>query len=238
MSSPVKSGAAARAERTEGRIIGAAAELFLAHGYRGTTLSDVAAAAGVSDRTIYVRFATKADLLKRVIDVAVVGDTHQIDLAHRDWVITTMTAPTLQERLVADAAGAAALFMRLAPLIALALQVEPDEPVIAASAQAGRDATLTATRSFWSRLREDGLMDPGCDLEWVVATCGLLGTPETYLHMTRTTRWSPAEYQHWRYRTWWHLATTPDCRPTPGLSGGDVPLPADREGGDGVRTVG
>ena len=215
VTSPVKSGAGARAERTEGRIVSAAAELFLAHGYRGTTLSDVAAAAGVSDRTIYVRFATKADLLKRVIDVAVVGDTKQIDLAHRDWVVTTMTAPTLQERLVADAAGAAALFVRLAPLIAVALQVEPDEPVIAVSAQAGRDGTLAATRSFWSTLREDGLMDPECDLEWVISTCGLLGTPETYLHMTRTTRWSPAEYERWRYRTWWHLATTPDCGRTP-----------------------
>lgn len=210
MSPPVKSSGRARAERTEGRIIGAAAELFVAQGYRGATLSDVASAAGVSDRTVYVRFATKADLLKRVIDVAVVGDTQQIDLAHRDWVVTTMTAPTLHERLVADAAGTTALFVRLAPIIAIALQVEPDEPVIAASAQAGRDGTLAAVQSFWSTLYDDGLMNPDCDLAWVIATCGLLGTPETYLHMTRTTRWSPGEYEHWRYRTWWHLATTPD----------------------------
>jgi AcrR family transcriptional regulator len=204
-----------RAERTEARIVAAAAELFLAHGYRGTTLSDVAAAAGVSDRTIYVRFTTKADLLKRVIDVAVVGDTKQIDLAHRDWVVTTMSAPTLEERLVADAAGATQLFVRLAPLIAVALQVEPDEPAIAASAQAGRDGTLAATRLFWSKLREDALMHADCDLEWVITTAGLLGTSETYLHMTRTTRWSPAEYERWRYRTWWHLATTPDRRQPP-----------------------
>lgn len=210
----VKSGTETRAERTEGRIVAAAAELFMAHGYRSTTLSGVAAAAGVSDRTIYVRFATKADLLKRVIDVAVVGDTHQIDLAHRDWVVTTMSAPSLEERLSADAAGTTQLFVRLAPLIAVALQVESDEPVIAATAQAGRDGTLDATRFFWSKLRDDGLMHPDCDLEWVIATAGLLGTSETYLHMTRTIRWSPTEYERWRYRTWWHLATTPDhCRP-------------------------
>ncbi len=76
---------------------------------------------------VCVRFATKADLLKRVIGVAVVGDTQQIDLAHRDWVVTTMTAPTLHERLVADAAGTTALFVRLAPIIAVVLQVEPDD---------------------------------------------------------------------------------------------------------------
>lgn len=211
----VKSGTETRAELTEGRIVAAAAELFVARGYRGATLSDVAAAAGVSDRTIYVRFATKADLLKRVIDVAVVGDTRQIDLAHRDWMVETMSAPTLEERLRADAAGATQLLARLAPLVAVAVQVESDEPVIAASAQAGRDATLVATQLFWSKLREDALMHPDCDLEWVVATAGLLGTSETYLHLTRTTRWSPATYERWRFRTWWHLATTPDRRRAP-----------------------
>ena len=215
MTPDVKSAAESRAERTEARIVAAAAELFVTHGYRGTTLSDVAAAARVSDRTIYVRFATKADLLKRVIDVAVVGDTRRIDLAHREWVVTTMSAPSLEERLRADAAGSTQLLLRLAPLIAVALQVEFDEPVIAASAQAGRDGTLAATRFFWSKLREDALMHPDCDLEWVIDTAGLLGTSETYLHMTRTTRWSPAEYQGWRYRTWWHLATTPDRRQPP-----------------------
>jgi AcrR family transcriptional regulator len=209
MTPDVKSGAETRAERTEGRIVAAAAELFLAHGYRGTTLSEVATAAGVSDRTIYVRFATKADLLKRVIDVAVVGDTKQIDLAHRDWVVTTMSAPTLEERLRADAAGTTELFARLAPLVAVAQQVEADEPVIADAAKAGRDGTLASTRFFWSKLRGDGLMNPDCDLEWVIATCGLLGTAETYLHMTRTIAWSSAEYERWRYRTWWHLAITP-----------------------------
>lgn len=198
-----------RAERTEGRIVAAAAKLFVAHGYRGTTLSEVAAAAGVSDRTIYVRFATKADLLKRVIDVAVVGDTKQIDLAHRDWVLRSMRAPTLEDRLRADAAGTTQALVRLAPLIAVALQVEADEPVIAASAQAGREETLAYARSFWSQLRADGLMNPDCDLEWVIATCALLGDSETYLHMTRTIRWSPSEYERWRYRTWRHFATTP-----------------------------
>ncbi len=27
--------------------------------------------------------------------------------------------------------------------------------------------------------------------------------------MTQTMTGSPSEYERWRYRTWWHLATTP-----------------------------
>jgi AcrR family transcriptional regulator len=198
-----------RAERTEQRIIAAARKLFVERGYRGTTLSDVAKAAGVADRTIYVRFATKAELLKRVVDVAVVGDTLPVRLADRDWVSVVMTAPTLDERLAADAAGTAELMDRIAPVLRVAMQAEGEERVIAEAAQAAREDTLRQVRAFWEKLHADGLMHRDADLEWVVATSALLANAETYVHMTRTLRWTPAEYQRWRYRTWWHLATTP-----------------------------
>jgi AcrR family transcriptional regulator len=209
MSSDVKPVALTRAEATEERIVAAATELFIEHGYRGTTMSDVARAAGVSDRTVYVRFATKADLLKRAIDVAVVGDTRRIGLSRRDWVLTAMGAPTLEERLKADAAGTTELFARLAPLVGVAVQVEADEPLIAESARAGRDGTLAHQHRFWTNLRAAGLMNPDSDLDWVIATAGLLGDSETYLHMTRITTWTSEDYERWRYRTWWLLATTP-----------------------------
>jgi AcrR family transcriptional regulator len=197
-----------RAERTEQRIIAAARDLFVERGYRGTTLQDVAKAAGVSDRTIYVRFAGKAELLKRVVDVAVVGDTRPVALADRDWISVLMTAPTLHERLAADAAGMTALMVRIAPVLAVAMQAEGEEPLIARAAQAAREETLRQGRAFWQKLYADGLMNPEVDLEWVIATGALLANAETYVHMTRTLRWTPAEYERWRYRTWSLLATT------------------------------
>src|SRR4249919_3977115 len=71
---------------TEQRILAAATELFLADGYLATTLEDVARRAQVGARTVYVRFGTKAALFKRVIDVAIVGDTALVDVLSRDWV--------------------------------------------------------------------------------------------------------------------------------------------------------
>lgn len=197
-----------RAEVTEARIVAAATVLFVERGYRGTTMSDVAQAAGVSDRTVYVRFDTKADLLNRAIGVAVVGDVQPIGLSHRDWAVTAMGAATLEDRLRADAEGSTALFVRLAPLVAVATQVEADEPVIARAARAGRQGTLEHQQRFWTNLREDGLMNPDSDLGWVIATAGLVGTSEVYLNMTRTMDWTAQDYQRWRYRTWWLLATT------------------------------
>src|SRR5262245_20302904 len=61
---------AARVRENEERIVRAAHEPFARDGYQGTALTAVADAAGVAHRTVYVRFGTKAALLKRVIDVA------------------------------------------------------------------------------------------------------------------------------------------------------------------------
>src|SRR4029453_8380642 len=53
------------------RVLAAARELFLAHGYAGTTVAEVARAAGVSPDTIYVSLGGKQGLLEGVWALAV-----------------------------------------------------------------------------------------------------------------------------------------------------------------------
>ena len=48
------------------RLLLAAVESFAARGYHATTTRDISARAGVSPGTLYVHFATKADLLARI----------------------------------------------------------------------------------------------------------------------------------------------------------------------------
>ena len=75
----------AQVAHTEQRILAAATELFLEGGYLATTLEAVARRAQVGARTVYLRFGTKAALFKRVVDVAIVGDTQPVDVLGRDW---------------------------------------------------------------------------------------------------------------------------------------------------------
>jgi len=82
---PLPSLREAQIAHTEQRIVAAATELFLADGYVATTLEAVAKRAQVGARTVYVRFGTKAALFKRVVDVAIVGDTQPIAVLDRDW---------------------------------------------------------------------------------------------------------------------------------------------------------
>jgi AcrR family transcriptional regulator len=190
----------------EERILRAAQELFARNGYQATTLAAVADAAGVAHRTVYVRFGTKAALLKRVIDVALVGDLAPIDVVSREWYRTATTAPELTERIAAMASGSAQLMASAADVIAVAREAEPAEPLLAAAAGAGRAATRDAVRSFWMRARDDGLLPAGCDLAWLADTTSVLAHAETYLLMRETLRMTPKRYEKWLATTWHRLA--------------------------------
>lgn len=61
---------AEQANETRRRVLAAARKLFVADGYRGTTVAAVAAAAGVSPDTIYASLGGKRGLLERVVTYA------------------------------------------------------------------------------------------------------------------------------------------------------------------------
>ncbi|MBE2900698.1 TetR/AcrR family transcriptional regulator [Methanothermobacter thermautotrophicus] len=56
---------------TENRITDAARELFIKKGYRGTTTREIASRAGVSEVTVFRKFGSKKNLLKRIMDESI-----------------------------------------------------------------------------------------------------------------------------------------------------------------------
>ena len=191
----------AQIAQTEQRILAAATELFLADGYVATTLEAVAKRAQVGARTVYLRFGTKAALFKRVVDVAVVGDTEPVDVLGRDWMQAALTAPTAAERIAASAAAGRQIMERTGALFAVAQQAAAVEPLIAGFWQQGREQSRHAQAVFWTRMAEDGLLDPGVDLAWVIDTASVLGSAETYLVITRMLGWDLDEYENWLVTT-------------------------------------
>ena len=182
---------------TEQRILAAATELFLADGYIATTLEAVARRARVAARTVYVRFGTKAALFKRVVDVAIVGDTEPVGVLDRDWTTRAMTAPTLAERLTAGAAIGRQIMERTGALFGVAQQAAAVEPLIAAQWQEGREQSRYAQEVIWTKLADDGLLPADADLAWLIDTASILAAAETYLLVTRMLGWDLDTYQDW-----------------------------------------
>ncbi|MDT4919818.1 MAG: hypothetical protein QOI15_720, partial [Pseudonocardiales bacterium] len=98
----------ARAEEerraTRGRVIEAATRLFVANGYTGTTMADIAREAGVAMQSVYTAGRSKADLLHAAVERAVAGDDADV-LVHQRPVFAALAAepdPARQVQLIAD----------------------------------------------------------------------------------------------------------------------------------------
>jgi AcrR family transcriptional regulator len=219
---PLPSLREAQIAHTEQRIVAAATELFLADGYVATTLEAVAKRAQVGARTVYVRFGTKAALFKRVVDVAIVGDTQPIAVLDRQWAKPAGTAPTAGERIAANAAICRQIHERAGPLFAVAQQAAAIEPLIAGFWQEGREQSRQAQAEFWSGLARDGLLDPASDLDWMIDTAAIAGAAETYLLIWRMLGWDIDAYEDWLVATFTMIANRIPGRSSPGSSIGGV----------------
>lgn len=83
--------AQARATRLD--VLEAARRLFVDRGYAATTMSEVAAAAGVARKTVTTSFPTKRDLLMAVWDLALKGEDSQVPAAMQEWFLQAMAEP-------------------------------------------------------------------------------------------------------------------------------------------------
>ncbi len=74
----MSNGAQTRIERSRARIISAAADVFLAEGFLGATMDQIASRADVSVQTIYSRFGSKENLFEEVVGTLAGGAAQRI----------------------------------------------------------------------------------------------------------------------------------------------------------------
>jgi AcrR family transcriptional regulator len=72
-----------QAEQTRADVLAAAVERFNETGWAGTTVADIADAAGVAVETVYSGFGSKKALLRDAADVAVAGDAEPLTYVER-----------------------------------------------------------------------------------------------------------------------------------------------------------
>lgn len=77
-----------RTERKHAAITEAATELFLRDGYCGTSMDDIAAAAGVSKQTVYKQFSDKDQLFRNVVEGLVNAASNPVYEAVRGLEVT------------------------------------------------------------------------------------------------------------------------------------------------------
>ena len=186
-----------QARRTRARIIAAATQRFLAHGYAGTTMRAVALDAGVALPTVELAFRTKARLLKAVIDVAIAGDDDQVAMLDRQWARRAESIARAPDLVAAFAQVLVSSAERAAGLAATALEASrTDEDIAAVAAQ------LMSQREVMALWLVDGIMHrsalrEGTDRAAAVDTVWTLMDPVVFCRLTGDRHWTTARFEHW-----------------------------------------
>jgi AcrR family transcriptional regulator len=131
-SKPVAPTRRARAKATQWRIVKAAFTLFCERGYAGTTMAQIAEAAGVAVQTVYFIFHTKAAVLSRAYDFAVMGEGEPLLPWDQPWYREMVASDNVTDALRYLVSGVGDITRRLTPLHVVASGSAVGDPEVAA----------------------------------------------------------------------------------------------------------
>ncbi len=187
----------ANAAATRARIREAAVRLFTRKGYVATTMREVAAEAGVGERTLYDAFPTKAALFGHTLGVATVGDEQPVRVADRPQVRAIRQESDPGTAIAHSIDYLTALLERAGDLIMVSVEAAGADPDMRAAADAGAAATHRNHLALTERLAERGALRAGLDPVAAADIFFALGSPHMHQLLRRYRGWSRERYRDW-----------------------------------------
>lgn len=183
--------------RTRRLIREAATELFVEQGVAATTMRQIAASAGVGERTVYAVFPTKAALFAEALDVAVAGDEEQIPVARRTAFEAYLAERDPARAAELFAAHAASIHGRAGDLTYTAFEssgADAEMRALTDTAKAAMSANMLAVAVAWKR---NDLLRAGLDPEAAAAILYTLTGPLVHHQLCRDQGWTAQRYAMW-----------------------------------------
>lgn len=191
----------AQARETRRLLVGAAADLFVREGYGATTIDAVAAAAGVSRKTVFTAVGGKLELLALALDWAIAGDDEPVALADRAEIAS------LFER--DDATGILGDWLRLQVAIDVRIAGLFEALTVAAGLDPAARELLhdlqgrrrSGTGKLAAHLARTGPLRPGVSTTEAADLIWLASDPVLYSRLVTRQGWSRKRFEGWLVRT-------------------------------------
>lgn len=177
------------------RIVDAATTLFVDQGFAGTSIDQIAAAADVSPQTVYATYGSKAAVLSRAIDVAIVGDYGAVPLADRMPVLAEVSNEQHRIYFAAAARFVRVLHERVAPLMRVMEQAAATDPGLE-ELRLRLIREIRADTALWITQLGSALR-PGLTMAHAADVMVTVQSPYVYSTLTVDLGWSPAQYEQW-----------------------------------------
>jgi AcrR family transcriptional regulator len=183
-----------QAEQTRERVLDAAASLFVARGYEGTSIAAVAEAAGVSPETVYGRFGNKRTLLGELLQRAVRGADPR-PVPEQDVPRALADETDQREQLRLFAADIALRLERAAPLAAVVAGAARSDPELAALHDRLHRNRLENLATLVAALEAHGPLRLGTGE--TLDTVWALTSPELHQLLVHSRGWTGDRYRDW-----------------------------------------
>jgi AcrR family transcriptional regulator len=185
------------ARRTRRAVVGAAAELFVVRGYAGTSLADVAAAAGVARPTVFAAFGSKPALLRQVLDEALAGDDEPVPVAQRPWFRPVFEAGTQAGVLLAYAGVCTLIGGRAARIFETVRRAADEAPEVAEVWETLLRNRRAGARMVVERVLTLGPLRQGSDAERAVDELWIFNDPALYDALVLRCGWTEESFRGW-----------------------------------------
>lgn len=218
------SGREEQAQLTRRRILEATRRVVVRKGYVATTVVAIAKEARVSRETVYKAFGSKPELIKRVYDIALVGDEAPIPLRDRPAYRAMVEDPAAEGRLCRYAAIVRHIYHRLGPLLGvLLIAARSGEPELRGFMEKTDQESIQGARHIAELIAATGALRPDLDRQRAADIIWTLRAPEVHYLLTTVRGWSEEDYEQWLARTLVD-ALLGTCSPMEPL-GGNSPSP-------------
>lgn len=188
---------AAQALHTRQSIVSAATRLFVSDGFGATTIDAVAAAAGVSRKTVFTAVGGKVELLKLALDWAVAGDDRTVALSDRAAIRRWMGQADPRAVLSGLAGNLAEIGASVGPLYA-ALEVAAGlDPAARELIEESQQQRLDDARKVARRLRELKALSTDVTYQEAVDLIWLAMDPGLFDRLVRVRGWTTRRLQAW-----------------------------------------
>ena len=194
-----------QAAATRAAVLAAARDLFVAQGYAGTTVAQIARSARVAVDTVYATVGRKPALLREVLETAISGTDVAVPAQQRDYVMRVRAAATAREKITHYVTALVQIQDRLAPVFLALRDAGSTDPDSAALWQEIAQRRARNMREFAADLRGTGELRADMTDDDVADIVWSMNGPEYWVLLVGERGWSGERFGAYLIDAWARL---------------------------------
>jgi AcrR family transcriptional regulator len=186
-----------QAARTRRQILAAAQSLFEREGYAATSMAAIASAAGVSLKTVYLVFETKAGLLRAVWHLLLRGEHGNVPVAEQPWYREVLDEPDPRRQLRLNARNSLTVKTRAGAILEVIRDAASSDPEVASLWARIQTEFYDNQRAIVQSIADKHALAPDLDVSGATDILWALNHPTLYSLLGRERAWSAERYERW-----------------------------------------